>query len=77
MAPIIAEETAKIDVNCLLNDDINIKGASFCHVIKIKQLVHDNPWTVAGNQKCIGAAPIFNPKAITNEYILSILAIFL
>lgn len=36
------------------------KGASFCHVIKIKQFLHFIPWIIAGNQKCKGAAPIFN-----------------
>lgn len=40
--------------------EINIKGAIFCQVIRIKPLIHLNPSITPGNQKWKGAAPFFN-----------------
>lgn len=37
-------------------------GVIFCHVIKIKQFIQDNPSIIWGNQKWNGAAPIFINK---------------
>lgn len=42
---------------------INVIGAIFCHVSIIKELVHDNPWIISGNQKWNGAAPILINRA--------------
>jgi hypothetical protein len=42
--------------------EISIKGAIFCHVIKIKLLVQLNPSITPGNQKWKGAAPILSNK---------------
>lgn len=36
-----------------------INGAIFCHVIKIKLLIHVNPSMTLGNQKWNGATPLF------------------
>ena len=44
----------------LIKYDININGANFCQVIKIKQFIHDNPSIILGNQKWKVAAPVFN-----------------
>lgn len=44
--------------------DRSIRGAIFCHVIKIMQFIHENPSITPGNQKCRGAAPAFISKAI-------------
>lgn len=43
--------------------DINIKGASFCHVISNIQFFHLIPSITPGNQKWTGAAPAFISKA--------------
>lgn len=37
-------------------------GEIFCHVIKIKQFIQDNPSMTLGNQKWNGADPIFINK---------------
>jgi hypothetical protein len=37
-----------------------MRGAIFCHVIKIKPLNQSKPSMTPGNQKWNGAAPIFN-----------------
>lgn len=40
----------------------NIKGAIFCHVIKIKLFHQLSPSITPGNQKWKGAAPLFNRR---------------
>lgn len=40
--------------------EINIRGAIFCQVIKIKEFNQDNPSITFGNQKWKGAEPLFN-----------------
>lgn len=50
--------------------EININGAIFCHVIKIKLFIQVNPSITLGNQKWKGAAPLFNKRVeliINNE----------
>lgn len=47
-------------------NEININkeiGASFCHVIRIRELVQEIPSIKFGNQKWNGLAPIFNRRA--------------
>lgn len=48
---------------------ININGAIFCQVNKIKQFTHDKPSITSGNQKWNGAAPNFIKNA---EFIIKI-----
>lgn len=42
----------------------SIMGAIFCHVNRIRELIHLNPSITSGNQKCIGAAPNFVRNAV-------------
>lgn len=50
--------------------EINIIGAIFCHVIKIKAFIHINPSITLGNQKWKGAAPLFSNN---EEHIITLL----
>lgn len=60
-APNITDNIAQtIIIILLIKYDINIKGAIFCQVIKMKQFIQDNPSIILGNQKWKGAAPVFN-----------------
>lgn len=42
-------------------------GEIFCHVIKIKQFLHERPSIILGNQKWKGADPIFINKGKLNK----------
>lgn len=44
----------------ILEYDKIIKGANFCHVNINKELFHESPSKIFGNQKWKGAAPNFN-----------------
>lgn len=39
------------------------KGASFCHVERIKPVVRSSPWRTSGSQAWTGANPIFRARA--------------
>lgn len=41
-----------------------VKGASFCQVDRISPVSRGSPCSTSGNQKCIGATPIFSARAI-------------
>lgn len=56
------------------NDKI-IRGAIFCHVIKIKLLIHDKPSITLGSQKWNGATPLFIIK-IEARHIFKIIFFF-
>ena len=46
-------------------------GANFCQVRSKNRILQDIFFVILGNQKCIGAPPIFNTKAkIINKDIL-------
>lgn len=51
---------------------IRASGPSFCHVQRIKQLVHDIDAIVDGNQKWHGAAPSFNSSATNKSACINI-----
>ena len=55
----ITSESEEVSVN-----EMRHKGAIFWMVIRTKQHHQDIPCTIEGNQKCTGAAPIFNSKDI-------------
>lgn len=42
--------------------EINIRGAIFCHVIKINAFSQERPSITLGNQKWNGAEPLFNRR---------------
>lgn len=46
--------------------EINIRGAIFCHVIKIKLLIHESPSITLGNHQCRGAVPLFRSSDISS-----------
>jgi hypothetical protein len=66
------EEMASIGEMIEFIGIIRNSGASFCQVIRIKQLVHDIPCMMAGNQKWRGAAPIFNPSANISRILMAL-----
>lgn len=43
----------------MIKCEINISGAIFCQIIKIKLFIHESPSITLGNQKWNGAAPLF------------------
>lgn len=43
---------------------ISANGASFCQVDKISPVSRSSPCSTSGSQKCIGARPIFNARAV-------------
>lgn len=43
---------------------IRAKGASFCHVDKIRPVRRSSPCRTSGIQKCIGASPILSARAV-------------
>jgi len=55
--------------------EINIKGAIFCQVIKIKLLIQLSPSITPGNQKWKGAAPLFSNKVDKINKLLKLLLI--
>lgn len=62
--PIIADKIIVILKRILkLKYEINIRGAIFCQVIKVNELIQVKPSITVGNQKWKGAAPLFNNKA--------------
>jgi len=40
-----------------------MKGASFCHVDRIRPVKRSRPWRTSGSHECIGARPIFRARA--------------
>lgn len=54
-------------------------GAIFCHVSIIRELVHESPSIISGNQKWKGAAPIFvsREESIIIDWIVEILLVFI
>ena len=42
---------------------IRTNGPTFCHVLRIRALIHESPAITLGNQKCKGAAPNLINKA--------------
>lgn len=40
------------------------KGASFCHVERIRPVVKSRPCNTSGSQKWVGASPIFIARAM-------------
>lgn len=69
--PSIPPRIAFIEARIIMNlgaefDSMNdrmVKGASFCHVVKIMQESHDNEVITGGNQKWNGAIPNFSIMA--------------
>lgn len=60
IAPINVEnKTIKNNKKKSIENDKIIKGAIFCHVMRIKLLIHDIPSITFGNQKWKGAIPAF------------------
>jgi len=63
----IAPTQALINILIYREEDIRgliiIKGISFCHDIKIKTLIQDNPSLTSGSQKNNGNAPSFVKRA--------------
>lgn len=60
MAPTIADKIIeKIKINLFMQNIKIIKGAIFCHVIKIIFLIQSIPSITFGNQKWKGATPLF------------------
>jgi gamma-glutamyl phosphate reductase len=53
-----------------------VRGPSFCHVLKIMQLIHDIDAITDGNQKWHGAIPIFSMIAAMIRYEGGICIIF-
>ena len=51
------------DVGEMMVYETRTKGAIFCRVIRIMQCAQGTPCIMGGNQKCTGAAPIFNRRA--------------
>lgn len=47
-----------------------IKGANFCHVIKIKLFIHEIPSITLGNQKWKGAIPLLIIKVVEKVQII-------
>lgn len=43
---------------------IRAKGASFCHVERIKPVVRSRPWSTSGSQKWAGASPSLSARAM-------------
>ena len=43
---------------------IKAKGASFCHVERIKPVVRSSPWSTSGSQKWVGASPTLSARAM-------------
>ena len=39
------------------------KGASFCHVERMRPVVRSKPCRTSGSHECIGASPILRAKA--------------
>lgn len=52
---------------------IKIRGANFCHVIRIKEFSHEILCIIPGNQKCRGAAPNFNLNVKIKDIVVAIL----
>lgn len=48
-----------------------VSGPNFCHVHKIRQLIHDIDDIVDGSQKWHGAAPNFNSRAVIKSVCIS------
>lgn len=43
------------------------KGASFCHVDRMRPVVKSSPWRTSGSQAWTGARPTFKARAIVRK----------